>query len=115
MNIATAYPSKYLKAGDLQGHTVKVMIDRVVLEEIGQGDDTEHKPCLYFEGKEKGIVLNVTNGNAIAEHYGDETDDWGGRPLEVYPDKTQFKGKSVDCIRVRVPNSQPEQAADIPF
>lgn len=100
MRIDSAYPSKYLKTADLQGRAVRVTIDRFEIEEIGDGD---RKPCLYFEGKERGIVLNRTNADTITASLGEETDNWIGQVIELYPDKTRFAGKMVDCIRVRVP------------
>lgn len=116
MNITTSFPSKYLKAADLQGHTVEVKIDRVVLEEVGQGNDAEDKPVIYFQGKEKGIVLNKVNSSTIAGTYGDETDNWSGKPLSIYPDKTSFRGDIVPCLRVRVPDTEPDVAdGEVPF
>jgi len=103
MNINETFPSKYLKSHDLKGQAVPVTIEGVSVEELGEGDEKTTKPVLYFQGKEKGLALNKTNAKMIAESYGDETDDWAGKPLEVYPDKTPFRGEIVDCIRVRVP------------
>ena len=99
MRISNAYPSTYLKAADLQDRNVTVIIDKIVMEDIG-GD---HKPVMYFQGKEKGLVLNKTNANNISYAYGDETDDWPGRELVLYPTIVDFQGRSVDAIRVKVP------------
>lgn len=99
MLISAAFPSNYLKCADLQDRNVKVLIDRVEMEDIG-GD---HKPILYFQGKDKGLVLNKTNSNNISIVYGDDTDNWAGRELILYPAMTDFQGKTVPCIRVRVP------------
>jgi hypothetical protein len=103
MNINGAFPSSYLKAADLQGKRVTASIDKVVMEDIGG----EHKPVVKFQGKDRGIVLNKTNAQMIAEIAGtDETDDWKGVKVVLYPTKTDFQGKRVDCIRVDYP-SQP--------
>ena len=100
MRIDAAYPSKYLKHADLQDRPVRVTIERFEIEEIGDGD---RKPCLYFAKHDRGLVLNRTNADSIAAVFGDETDEWIGQVIELYPDKTRFAGKMVDCIRVRVP------------
>jgi hypothetical protein len=110
VKIGSAFPSKYLKAGDLAGKTVSVSIAKVQIEDVGGVDNEEDKPVLYFVGKSKGIVLNRTNAMAIAAKYGDDTDNWTDKPLEVYPDQTLFQGRMVDCIRMRVP--APMAAAD---
>lgn len=97
MKIGSAFPSNYIKCDDLQGRAVQVRMNYVKFEDIG-GDN---KPVLYFMGKEKGMVLNKTNANMIAEIFGDETDGWTNQPIELYPAKTELHGKRVDCIRVR--------------
>lgn len=97
MRIDSAFPSQYLKAADLQGRAVPVTIDRVEMEDIG-GD---HKPILYFVGKQKGMVLNKTNSNNIALLYGPETEDWNGKPIELFEAMVDFQGKTVPAIRVR--------------
>ena len=99
MKISAAFPSNYLKAADLNDRNVKVTMDRVEMEDIG-GD---HKPILYFQGKDKGLVLNKTNSNNISAAYGDDTDEWRGCELVLYPAMTDFQGKTVPCIRVRAP------------
>jgi hypothetical protein len=100
MNINSAFPSKYLKASDLGGRTVTVTVKDVKMEQVGQSRDI--KPVVYFEGKEKGLVLNKTNSNKIANIAGSgETDDWTGTQIQIYPTETEFSGETVDCIRVR--------------
>jgi len=99
MNVNDVYPSKYLKAEDLQGREIAVTIARVEIEKIGQGDD--RKPVAYFEGKEKGVALNKTNSTNIAAAYGPEMDDWGGCKVILYPAWVDYQGKSVQAIRIR--------------
>jgi hypothetical protein len=99
MRIGDAFPSKYLKAKDLQGQEVPLVIDSVTVEDIGSGD----KAVIRFRGKEKGLVCNKTNGLMIAAVYGEETDGWVGKDLILYPTTTMFEGSMVPCLRVRVP------------
>lgn len=104
MKIGDAFPSQYLKTPDLDGHRALVTIAKVVMEEIAEG---ERKPVVYFRGKEKGLVLNKTNANSIADiARTDETDRWTGVSIVLYPDKTDFQGKRVGCIRVDPPRVQ---------
>src|ERR1017187_8912967 len=98
MRISSAFPSDYLKASDLQGHNVTVAISRVEMREIGG----EPKPILYFHGKERGMVLNKTNANKIAEIFGDDTDDWEGGEVILYEAMVDFQGKTVPAIRIRM-------------
>ncbi len=105
MHIDSAFPSKYLKASDLQGRNVTVKMGRVEQEKIG--DDM--KLILYFQGKEKGVVLNKTNANNVAAIYGGETEDWYGKDITLVEAMVDFQGKSVPAIRMRAPprNSAP--------
>jgi hypothetical protein len=100
MKISAAFPSKYLKAADLQDRNVSVVIERVELEEVG---DTERKPVLHFQARTKGLVLNKTNSRVIAAQYGDDTDSWTGRSLVLFPAMVDFRGDSVEAIRIKVP------------
>lgn len=99
MNIEEAFPSKYLKAADLKGSRVNVKIDRIECETVG--DDS--KVILYFQGKEKGLVLNVTNKNMVVDLYGPETDDWSGQPITLYEAMVQYQSKMVPAIRIAGP------------
>lgn len=99
MHISTAFPSEYLKAADLQGRNISVVIERVEMRDVG--DDT--KPVIYFRGKERGVVLNKTNANNIAMAYGDDTDAWTGKEVILYETMVDFQGRSVQAIRIRPP------------
>lgn len=99
-NIHDAFPSNYLKASDLKGGQPVVTIDRVEFEAVGR--QKEMKPILYFAGKEKGVVLNKTNANNIANLVGStETDDWKGCQIRLYSTHVEFQGESVEAIRVK--------------
>jgi hypothetical protein len=99
-NINEAFPSAYLKASDLQGRTVVVTIDRVDFEPVGQ--KREMKPILYFQGKEKGLVLNKTNANKIMQLTSSPvTEEWHGFQVAIYPTETSYQVDTVECIRVK--------------
>lgn len=105
MRISDAFPSNYLKASDLQGRSVIVTISHCDIEEIGD----ERKPILYFQGKQKGMVLNKTNANNVAILYGDDTDDWVGQPVELFEAMVEFQGKTVPALRIRAPKKPQRQ------
>lgn len=113
MNIGAAFPGKYLKSSDIpEGHTVTVRIDRVVMENVGQQGKQEMKPVVYFIGKERGMVMNKTNSNTISAAYGNETDDWHGKPVQIVSTETEFGGEMVSCLRVRIPRPAAAPAAN---
>jgi len=94
----------FMYAFDLQGKDVTVTIDRVVAGELtGQGGRKSKKPLCYFKESKSGkpLALNSTNCKTIAALYGHDTDAWVGKPITLYPTKTQMGGEEMDCIRVR--------------
>jgi hypothetical protein len=93
--------SKWLAHDDLKGREVKLTIAKSKLEEVG--DST--KLVVYFTGKEKGLALNKTNARRLGSSYGRDSEGWDGKEVILYPDKTDYQGKEVDCIRVRVPSA----------
>jgi len=108
MKMNDIFPSKYLKADDLGGREVTVKISDCKMEEIGQGSNKDYKPIVYFDGKEKGVVLNKTNFSAIADAYGDDTDDWTGHPVILFSvqiENPQTK-KVGPAIRIRAPSAR---------
>ena len=108
MRVSEAFPSNsnFLKASDLQGRQLAVTMSTVQREKIGNEPDLKH--VLYFQGKEKGLVLNITNANMIADLYGEEMDSWPGGEIILYEAMVQFQGKMVPAIRVRaVPRKAP--------
>lgn len=98
ININHAFPSKWLKAADLMGKEITVTIASVRMEDVG---DEATKPVVYFQNKERGLVLNKTNANNISILYGPDTDNWVGKPITLYPAWVDFQGRSVEAIRVR--------------
>jgi hypothetical protein len=100
VSISESFPSKYVKAADLKGQNVVVVIGHVTFERISPSDNRD-KPVVYFQGKSRGMVLNKTNATNIAHLFGDDTDDWAGREVVLYSAMVDFQGQTVEAIRVR--------------
>ena len=111
MNINQMYPGTYLKGADFARGPQIFTIASIAMETLGQGQNQETKPVLRFSGIDQGMALNVTNGHAIATLYGDETNDWIGKPIEVYFDPNiMMKGERKGGLRVRAPSGQAIQS-----
>jgi arabinogalactan endo-1,4-beta-galactosidase len=100
MRISDQFPSDYLRAVDLDNKEITVTMTDVRMEQIGE----DNKPVLYFQGKEKGMVLNKTNAASIANLYGDDTTDWTGEAITLFSAMVSFQGKTVPAIRVKPPS-----------
>jgi len=99
MKVSDAYPSKYLKATDLLGREHRVTITDVTFEDVGDSK----KLVAYFNGKQKGLVLNKTNARAIAKIFGDDSRDWIDKEVIITETVVDFRGDAVPTIRVKFP------------
>ena len=110
-----AFPSKYLKATDLNDGPAVVTIKLAELERIKGFDGKEQpKVVVYFAKKYKPLILNRTNFDAITDIANSgETDDWVGTRIELFTTPVTFNGKTADGVRVRKPNGtdRPKKAA----
>lgn len=104
MKVDALFPSKYLKAADLNDREVKLVILTVELEAIG---DDDKKPVVYFTKAKKGLVCNKTNAKVIAGAYGNDTDEWPGKEIVLFPMMVQFQSDMVESIRVKIPKAAP--------
>ncbi len=75
--------SDWLKAADIKGKNVSVVISSVgeIHFDAKEGQSAQDKATLKFEGKEKGVVLNATNTNTLIEAYGSDSDGWVGKEI----------------------------------
>jgi hypothetical protein len=108
MKMNDAYPKKYACAADLKGAPQMRTIRAVSMEEVG--NQGEVKPVLHFQDG-KAMVMN---GRAIAEKYGDDFDGWAGKPIVLFPTIVSFQGKTMEAIRVRVPDIAPRKGSKRP-
>ena len=103
--------SDMLKAGDLKGRDVEVEIESYEIKDF----DDQSKMILSFKGKDKKLALNKTNGRTIAAGLGDNIDSWKGKKIILFEATTDFGGKIVPCIRVRMLPKESVGDDDIPF
>jgi len=116
--IGDMFPSKYLKAADLEelqkrGRLpVNLRISRIVSEDVsgGEGREKQIKPVMYFQGKDKGLVINRTNGDEAALLLGsDDTDDWPDRVIGLTVQRVRFKNETVPALRIVAPRGEQQQ------
>ena len=94
---------KYLRKEDIPSpvNTSILWIKKEVVTARGKSPET--RMVLYFDGLKKGLVLNTTNGDTLAELTGTEdTAEWSDLPVQLWvdPDVT-YGGKKIGGIRVR--------------
>jgi len=93
------FPSRWLKAAEIEGDGEIVTIRKVTMEEIGE--ERERKPIIAFEETDQELVVNLTNWTTIADLTGlDDSDDWPGHKIKLVRRKVQYGKKTVDAIRI---------------
>ena len=75
MTFEQLFPKKWLSPEHLQGRTAKAHIARASVEKVWDARANNHtfKNCLWFEGKEKGLLLNQTQTAQLFEVTGAKT------------------------------------------
>jgi hypothetical protein len=97
------FPTRFLTAADLNGKPITLTIERAPLEVLKNKTGEETKTVLYFRGTKKSLPLNRVNWDSCADICGDDSDDWSGCRIEVFPTTTQFAADTVACVRIRAP------------
>ncbi len=111
MKISNRFSGKFFKSDDLNSD-LKLTIGTVKDEEL----NGITKPVFYFDNSNQGLVLNKTNAQTISGAYGDETDDWTGKEIIIYPTEIDFRGERKKAIRIKIPPVPPEyDESEIPF
>lgn len=102
MDIRTQFPTRFITAADLNGKSFTLTIKSVTIEEMQTHDNQKTtKPCLWFEGAQRGMVLNKTNSMIIANLYSYETDAWLGKRITIQAARVKAFGSWQEAIRVR--------------
>lgn len=101
-NVNTFFPSRWLEAADIGDADQVATIQRVDVEELQNRDGKrDRRPVLYFQGIEKGLILNRTNANQIAFMYGEEVEGWAGKTITLGTAWVEAFGEQKLAIRVR--------------
>lgn len=109
MNVNELKESKFLKRSDVGEGTIVTIRGVDQANVAKEGAEPEMKWILHVEEFEKGLVLNSTNGQLIAQALkSEESDEWTGGKVVLYDDPSvSYGGKLVGGIRVRsVPKGQ---------
>jgi hypothetical protein len=120
MKRSEALPSKYFRAADITKPRVLV-IDTVLHHKlVNNGVETEKPVCFFTDpitGKRvpQGLVLAPMKWDATEAALGlDDTADWVGKRVELFPDTTTYQGKRVPTIGIRKPAAKAKKTKPEP-
>jgi hypothetical protein len=94
--------SKFLKKEDCDP-PIQVTIKEVREENVGLEEEEKMRWVMFFYEIDKGLVLNVENGDLLTEIIGsDDSDNWLGHKIELWSNPNiKFGGKKVGGVRIR--------------
>ena len=98
MDLSDVFQSDSLKAADLNGKDVTATIESFEVVDFDDGK----KIVLHFVGADKTLVCNKTNANTIGDMYGSKLEGWLGKKITLFPTQTDYQGRQVACIRVKI-------------
>jgi hypothetical protein len=106
MKLRDMYPSNYMAKEDVP-HPITLTIAKVAMEKLEFEGELSVKPCvMWAEEDAKCMILNRGNAGVLANLYGDDTDGWTGKKVEVYVDaNVMYMGRIVGGLRVRAPQN----------
>jgi hypothetical protein len=117
--------SAYLKKEDLTGDKLVTVreVGSAMIARQENGNKSEKRCILFFDGMEKGLMLNRTTLDAAIDMFGThDADGWIGKQCVLYVDpKVEYpKGTRVGGLRIRKTKQQQraeleDSDSDIPF
>lgn len=101
--ISEVFAGSYVTASDLGPTHKTAIIHSVTVDTIGR--DRALKPILELVNSQgqawpSALVLNKTNALRLAVAFGDDTDQWPGKAIELWAEPVDFNGASVPGIHV---------------
>jgi hypothetical protein len=102
----SVYGSKFLSAGDIGpvGSKKRAKIAEVKMVDLRQDGSSNTRPrfVLYFDGVDKGMVLNQTNAGAVKDVLSKDSKKWIGADVGIRVEQVAFGNKRVPGLRLTV-------------
>ena len=110
-DMSQAFPGKWMKAHDVQQPVVLTITD---IEE-GTYSDGQKSWGMGFSETQQRLGLNKTNTQTLIELFGQFSEQWAGKQIEVFATTVEMGGRTVPCVRLRAPSQtqQPQQGAGV--
>lgn len=102
--ISKEFPSRFLKGEEFAGKEVAVTVKDIKKELVysRQTNKKDEVLVMYFQGKERGVVMKKERSNDLKAITGsDDTDGWIGKKVVMYTQKKKMKDGIVDVIRFK--------------
>lgn len=103
-SVSKLFPGRFVRGEDVVGLEVPLVIRDVRLEKVftQAKNKEEEKLVVYFEGKDKGVLLGKTRAMDIKSITGsDDTDNWKGKTVCMYVETKTTTKKTMHAIRFK--------------
>lgn len=106
--------SNYIQKSDLPQPT-RLTVSGCSRKNVGNDEKPEYKWVVEFEGAWKPLILNYTNTDAFFDTLDANSDNWAGKQIVLYNDKSvEYKGKKggirvyqqMEVVDAQAPPSQ---------
>lgn len=102
--------SPFIKGDDLEeGERTIVTIKTAEEVDFPSGDKV---PVLSFLELDQKLTLNKTRIKKCVELLGEDTDEWIGKKIAIYPIDVQFNGKTMPGVAVAAPPKKAKGVAN---
>jgi hypothetical protein len=103
--VSSIYGGQFMTAAELMpmGKRHPALIHGVVQKVVSkEGEEKLVLTLASAQGRAwpRELVLNKGNATALQTAYGDDSDDWLGKPIELWAEMTSFQGKNMPGIRL---------------
>jgi hypothetical protein len=101
--ISDVFAGGYVTAAELGSTHHTAVIFSITIEAMGR--ERVRKPILELTNAQgqawpSALVLNKTNALRLAAAFGDDTDEWPGKAIELWSEPVSFNGETVPGIHV---------------
>ena len=93
--------SPFIKGEDLEEGERTIVTIKTAEEVAFPSGDTV--PVLAFLELDQKLTLNKTRVKKCVELLGEDTDDWVGKKIALYPVDVQFNGKTMPGVAIAAP------------
>lgn len=98
------YPSRFLKGDDVP-KDINVKVTDTKVENVGTDEEPDEKIVAFFEGYDRGLVLNKTNKDMMVNLSGSaNTDKWINATVGLTTVQVQYMGQIYKVIRIVPPH-----------
>ena len=106
MNVNQMFPKKYVAGDELPPTGIKITIASVKAEQMRKpGAGMVDGWVLWADKAKRAVVLTPTLARQIAQALQEQdTDNWTGRAVVLYPEPMTVAGQQVTAIRAKAAN-----------